>query len=412
MKKILLLAVTLLFAACAEEPVRNYPVAAVQAPPRADLISVRGTVESVESRNVYGTQAFTVERLHVTEGDRVTEGQVLAVLDTEDLQLSIAQQRASLNQARQNSQNMLQETNRMLSEASANLANNTNMHILSAEASLSAAESGVQAAQQAYDNAVSDYNAGINPQVVGAESFMRTARLERDRIETNHANIVSLRNAGVATAEELRQSETALTHARNQYNDAQISYQNARDFQQRTIEQLRTALQSANTARRNAQELLSAARVAAQQDIERLRANVASAEIGANLEPMEIALQLMERQLEEATIKAPISGTVTNVVAREGAMGMGLLFVIDDTEHLRIITTFREYDVARIEQGMAVTITSDVMGGREYTGVISRINPAAVLHSPVVEFEAEVLVTSEGADLRIGMSARVEVVGG
>jgi len=41
--------------------------------------------------------------------------------------------------------------------------------------------------------------------------------------------------------------------------------------------------------------------------------------------------------------------------------------------------------------------------------VISRINPAATAHSPVVEFEAEVLVTSADTSLRIGMNTRLNV---
>ena len=53
---------------------------------------------------------------------------------------------------------------------------------------------------------------------------------------------------------------------------------------------------------------------------------------------------------------------------------------------------------------MEVTITSNATGTAEYTGVISRINPAATPSSPVVEFEAEVAVTSAGTGLRIGMN--------
>ncbi|MCL2421837.1 MAG: efflux RND transporter periplasmic adaptor subunit, partial [Defluviitaleaceae bacterium] len=102
-------------------------------------ITVRGTVESTERRNIYSTLSLFVDQIHVQEGDQITKGHVLAALDSEDLQLTIAQQRASLESARQNSQNTVSETQRMLDEATANLANNRNIHILSAEAALSAA---------------------------------------------------------------------------------------------------------------------------------------------------------------------------------------------------------------------------------------------------------------------------------
>ena len=71
-----------------QQPVMNsvQASAAIQ----SNSITVRGTVESVESRNVYSTSAFMVEHIYVEEGDFVTEGQILAELDTADLVLSIA----------------------------------------------------------------------------------------------------------------------------------------------------------------------------------------------------------------------------------------------------------------------------------------------------------------------------------
>ena len=393
------------------EPAVTQTVSQVEARPAAPLnnITVSGIVESVERRNVYTTLGFRIDRVYVETGDQVQAGQVLASLDTANLELTIAQQRASIDVARQNSQNAIQDTRRMLSEATANLANNTNIHILNAEAALSAAKLNLTSVQQNYDDAIRDYNLGNNPQVLNAESLLRTARVELDRIERDHANFTNLLASGIITQDEMRQSENALTHARNQYNDARTSYENATQLQQRTIEQLRISLETAAASKQSAQEMLNAARVAAQQDIERLRSSVASAETGANLEHMEIALRQLERQLEESTITAPISGTVTAVIAREGATGMGLLFTVEDTDNLRIITSFREYDLGRVEQGMEVVITSNATGTAEYTGVISRINPAATPSSPVVEFEAEVTVTSADTGLRIGMNTRVSV---
>ncbi|MCL2374418.1 MAG: efflux RND transporter periplasmic adaptor subunit, partial [Treponema sp.] len=40
--------------------------------------------------------------------------------------------------------------------------------------------------------------------------------------------------------------------------------------------------------------------------------------------------------LERSEIRAPISGTVTAVIAREGVSGMGLLFIVEDTDALKV----------------------------------------------------------------------------
>lgn len=113
-------------------------------------------------------------------------------------------------------------------------------------------------------------------------------------------------------------------------------------------------------------------------------------------------------------IRSPINGVVTAVYAREGSPGPGLLFVVEDTENLRVRTRFREYDIGRIRTGMDVTITSYATGG-EYTGIISRIHPAANVNAQVhvpmpVEFEAEVTVTSLDTSLRIGMSTQLNII--
>ena len=385
-------------------------------------ITVRGTVESSKSRNVYSTLPYRIAEVLVNEGDLVTPGQVLARLDTEDLELTIAQLRADINhykasvaQARQSAQVAVLENQRMLNEAEANITNNTNIHIITAEAALATATLNLETAQKNYDDALRDQKLGNNPQVLVAESALRSTNIELERLKLSHENLFALYNAGILPREELRQSENALTHARNLYNDARSNYENATEFQRRLLEQLETALLSAITAQDNALVMLNATRLSAEQEIEWLRGNVTSAQIAANVvdnvERMEIALQQMERQLADSTITAPISGTITDVIAREGAMGTGLLFVVEDTQNLRIITSFREYDINRISTGTEVTITS-ATGETKYTGVISRINPAAAANSPVVEFEAEVLVTSQNTGLLIGMNTRIDVIAG
>ena len=375
----------------------------------ANSITVRGTVESIESRNVYTMLNLLVDTIHAEAGDVVTAGQILARLDNGDLELHIAQQRATIEATRQSTENAVRETTRMLNEAVTNLSNNTNMHILTAEASLNAAATQLEIARQNHDNAVRDYQEGLNPHILAASSGLRAVSIELETMENTHANMQRLYEAGAASREDVRQSENALFHLRNQHSDAVLAYDNANHTQQRTLDQLRTALHAATTAQQNAQALLTAARSAANQEIDMLRGSLVSAEIAANTEPMELALQLLERQLEDSIITAPISGTVTGVFAREGSFAQGPLFVIDDTNNLRIMTSFREYDISRISVGMAVDIVSDTAGGEIYSGIITRINPAANPFSPVVEFEAEIAVESDAPSLHIGMNTRIQI---
>lgn len=67
-------------------------------------------------------------------------------------------------------------------------------------------------------------------------------------------------------------------------------------------------------------------------------------------------MEQLYKQLEDATVTAPISGTVTAVYAEEGVPGQGLLFVIEDIDHLEISTTIRSMISPRVEVGMPALI--------------------------------------------------------
>ncbi|MCL2392479.1 MAG: HlyD family secretion protein [Oscillospiraceae bacterium] len=372
-------------------------------------ITVRGIVESTTSRNVYTTLGHFIDTVEVEIGDRVTKGQVLVTLDTEVLELTIAQARAQIEATRLSAGVTIEETQRMLDQASSNISNNTNAMIINAQAALRGAEANLAAIQNNYDAARSDSDYGNNAQILAAQTAVRNARMEWENREADLDNAKVLYEIDAISRQELRNAQDAFNFAVNQLDDAEAAYDNAVLFQQRNLEQLRLSLEAANTAQQQAQRALNAAGAAARQEVEALRGSVEIARISANLEAQEIALKILERQLADSKIIAPINGTITSVVAREGMIGSGLLLTIEDTDNLHIITRFREYDIAQIREGMEVSISTN--GSEAYSGVIARINPAATITpgTSIVEFEAEIAVTSESTGLRIGMTTRVNI---
>jgi multidrug resistance efflux pump len=381
----------------------------IAVPPRpglsVDRLMAWGTVESAERRTIYANTGFIVQDVFVRVGDTVTEGQILAVLDTEDIELNIAQLRAEFGMSQQHSQAAIQDSLRLYNEARANLAGNRNVHVLSAETALENARVGLEAAQRVYNIALRESRDGTCPQVILAETTVRDARiaLDRARFDFEHFRF----QWGISQY-EVRQYQNAVTTAEHNYNDARTNRDNILAAQRRTLEQLEIALNDARSAHQQAQGLLNAARIAAGQEIDALQASLTSASMLANLEAQEIALLILERQLENAVIRAPIGGVITAVYTSEGAVGAGALFLIEDTNNLRITARVREYDISRVGAGMGVTIRSDATGDAVYAGTVSRVHPVAV-HSSVVEFEVVIDVTTAETDLLIGMTARVGI---
>ena len=380
-------------------------------------ITASGVVESVSSRNVYSAHGFMVDRLYVEAGDFVEEGQVLLVFDTEniieDLRLSAAQQRAVLEITRINSENALQDALRLLNDAVNNLEQNTNPHILSAQAALNQAAAGLEVSRRNHEIASAYNTSGRNPNVLYAENMLRAASLEYEEMRRNHDINIILYSEGIISSEEMRMSENALTHLQIMYNDARTNLESMNTHISRSLRDAEIALQAASAAHRDAQAMLNSAQNFAQHELETLEGLVVVTEAAANLTQLELALQQtelqLERILEDTYLTAPISGTVTLALAREGSVGPGLMFVVENTEDLRVITGIREYDISLISLGMDVVITSHAAGGGSYAGVISRINPAAVPNMPIVLFKVEIHVTDADTSLRIGMNTQVVI---
>ena len=138
--------------------------------------------------------------------------------------------------------------------------------------------------------------------------------------------------------------------------------------------------------------------------------------LAADNSSAQLALNNQKEDLEKCSVTSPVDGIVTAVYAEEGEAANGLMYVIEDTESLKIKVKIKEYDVNTIKPGMKAIVTAEAAGEQEYEGVVESISPAAVRAqnaenaSQEVLFEAVVVITSADENLRIGMSARAEII--
>lgn len=380
-------------------------------------IGTKGSVESVSKENVYSTLNLTVKTVYAEVGDKIEAGQILCELDTDDLELDIARQKADLTASQKNSLNQLNNNRRIYNEATQKINNGTNSQIVNSETALKTAEINLQNAQREYDNALRDFDNNTNSQVVNAESSVNSAKLDLDTKESTFENNKILYEIGGISKSEYDTSEDAFINAQNKYNDALVTLENARTSQSRTLEQLENSLKTAQVNYENATASLNSALVNANQDLESYKSSVESSQISADNDSQIIAIQKLEKQLEDSVIKAPVSGTVTAVYAKEGTSGQGLLFVIEDTDSLKITTKIKEYDVGNVSSGMQVSIKSDSTGDAVYEGVVTKIDPTAIKTnagetdtSSDIEFKATVNVLSSETDLKIGANARLTII--
>ena len=543
-----------------------------------NTVSLTGVVESETDRKVYSTLSYLVESVNVQVGDVVQAGDVLAQLDTEQLEMDIAQQQAAVDASNSQSAHQIEVNRKAYENAVENYENGLDSNAISAESGVNQAESSLTQAEYGVDSA--------QLQVDAAEAAVRDARenyyITRDQLNGNVddarealddaedalaeaeatynkavAGQAGLQEQAKATLEQARTEYTAAETAWNEYSEthrqdyesgreerdkkkdaydtakqkyeesiteqvpdgdsdlqdqmeeaqkaywiaeaeftavkmdyegerskyqaaetawsqAQADYQNQLASIESSASAAYSGVASAQTGVASAEAQLDAARDArngstltqleqgidsarrsvdsaelqediakAQQDaaeqsadtakqqqaatensiaqqIDTLKDNLIGSQIAAqSTKSQEIAIQSLQDTLADATITAPVSGVVTAVYAEEGQPGNGLLFVIEDTDALKITTNIREYDVGNIEVGMQVVIRSDATGDKEISGTVTYIAPAAnktengntlTADDSTVEFEAEVQVNDADSGLRIGMNTRLTVL--
>lgn len=533
-----------------------------------NTISLTGTVETQTGRKVYSTLNYPVEAVNVEVGDVVQEGDVLAKLKTDDLQLDIAQQQAAVAASKNQAAHQIEVSRKAYENAKENYENGLDSSAISAEQGVTQAENSVtqsryslesaklqvdsaeaavrdaeenyritrnqldgnvtdaqkalNKAKEALSDAQTAYNqavAGVEGQIAEAEANFAQIKADYDMQKATYDNIAGQLIENVKKANEgLKQAEEELkkyTDANPNDEDGQLStYQGAVDRAKQGVteaqqEQLRekeafqaieatynraqtdlatvkssiygqtTSAQSAvasaqggvasaeaqldaakdarqgaslnqleqgvGTANRavdsaevqkdiakaqldaakqsaeTAKQQQEATKNAIEQQIESLQDSLVGSQLAAESNrAQEIAIQKMQNTLEDASITAPVSGVVTAVYAKVGEPGNGLLFVVEDTESLKVKTRIKEYDIANVQVGMPVTIKSDATGDKEISGTITYIAPAAVKsdtgstqtssNNSNVEFEAEVQVNDKDSGLRIGMNTRLTVL--
>ena len=118
-----------------------------------NTVSLTGVVESETDRKVYSTLSYLVESVNVQVGDVVQAGDVLAQLDTEQLEMDIAQQQAAVDASNSQSAHQIEVNRKAYENAVENYENGLDSNAISAESGVNQAESSLTQAEYGVDSA-------------------------------------------------------------------------------------------------------------------------------------------------------------------------------------------------------------------------------------------------------------------
>ena len=168
--------------------------------------------------------------------------------------------------------------------------------------------------------------------------------------------------------------------------------------------------------RKRADELYSQ-RIITAQEYEASQLEFANAE--AQLVRSRASLDLAQQRLEDATVRAPVVGTIIEktvsvgqvITSATGAFGGGTtLLKMADLSKVRVRALVNETDIGSVRSGLPATVVVDAYPDRPFRGTVEKIEPQAVVQQSVTMFPVLVSIDNLEGLLKPGMNGEVSVL--
>ncbi len=230
------------------------------------------------------------------------------------------------------------------------------------------------------------------------------------RLREARANLAAARAALTAAAAQARKNEIEaeapdVAFAQSARDRAQ-SLSDQKLISQEALDQTRNLHEQALNRQRAAQSQLLVSRA----KIDEARAQVAQAQAAA---------ERADEELANATIKAPIRGTVLTRDLEIGSpvssiLNLGanatLVMTLGDIEKVFVRGKVDEADIGFVRLGMPARITTESFRDKSFNGRVTQISPIGVEKDNVTTFEVEVSIDNAGQELKANMTANAEVI--
>lgn len=405
-----------------------------------------GTLDAIKVVELKSRASGRLQQLLKDEGDKVQQGDLIAIIDPQETQFKVEQDTAQLrgaqsgvarqtieiSQRRVTAAAALKQAQIRLSQLQMELKVQptlTNSSIIQARATLESAqqerrrliesahpnmrvstEAAVSEAQASYENAKADearqrelLAKGYVAQRV-VENAQLSVRLAETRLNTARQNLArldaQLQVERTKADDDVRRAQAELDRASaNRIQDSvkQKEYENALA----EVDRARAALKDVDA--------LIQARAQSQSGVAQLQS----------------VLSDSRRQLGETRIVSPITGIITKKLIQEGELVAALsgfsagtsIVRIEDRTAMLVKLNINEIDVAKLATGMDAEITVDAFPNDKFTGRVRKIAPASnnlTSQAPstdnVVKYQVEIALTNPSDKLRSGMSAKCSLV--
>jgi len=386
---ILLLALAILASACqanvsaASQP--QTPTATVSRGTLAATVSAAGTIAAQAQVSVQFENSGQVKAVNVKVGDQVKAGQVMASLDTAELETEAASAQAALESAQ-------------AKLAIAKQAPSAS-EVKAAEAALTSAQAALRAAQ--------NETAHLGDQVTIEKASLDDAAQRLSDAQGTYSNLLEYQRSGAQgrgapyvppAGQEWSQEKAALDNAQVDYQVAVANYNLAK------AEVNNSSVQSA------------AAQVAqATATLDSLKNTPASADVQLAelaVQTAQIALDQAKLNLTGSQLVAPFDGVVAVVSIQVGQQvsSSAEAVTLVNLSQLEAQVDVSETDLPSIKVGQSVQVTFDALTGQTFTGTVTNVALVGTTSSGVVNYPVTIALDPTDAAIRPSMTANVSIV--
>lgn len=363
-----------------------------------DAISVTGTIESANAKDV-SASAKDVKVLEVRYkvGDYVEKGEVVAVLDTANLELALteAKNRQALSEYTENKS--IQTASEQYEEAVTDGTDTYNKAVKS--------EGEAKEELQKADGEVSDAAERLKRR---EERLSEAREALREAVQPTEPNEEASEEEKKAYEEALlayQELQRAVEEAQASYTEAHQEYNAAAEASEKALDAYETASEALEEAQKNNDRNISDAQDKLEQ---------AQTEHTYSNDSSQQTIENYQEQIDSCTVTAPISGVITvmNVDVGDTYMGEGnALFSIADKEHFLVSASVDEYEISKIAKEMTAAVIVEALGDTEMEAKVSFVSPtAASSNTGSSEYKIEIALDKANTDLRIGMTAKASIV--
>ncbi|MDD5433329.1 MAG: efflux RND transporter periplasmic adaptor subunit [Candidatus Pacebacteria bacterium] len=421
-------------------------------------VSVTGKVRPSQAVDLAFERGGKIKSVPVQVSDLVQEGQILAALDTSELQAQLAQAQANFeSQQAQLAQLQIGTRPEEVSVAITSVDNATKAladvqskalsdlaHLYDDikntlnDAYVKADDAVNKQTQELFSNANTN-----NPQLTFYSNYQQTIDSQSKRVTGGNA-VADLKlmagnssndynsadnylNKAIADLnlinDFLNTIDSALSNASGLSGSAITTYKGYVNTGRTNVN---TALNSVNSLKQSiaSQKITNQQNItAAQNTLESAQKNLELKQAGATSEQIQAQEALVKAaqanvnnisaQITKATLKAPIAGIITKQEAKPGEIaqaGAIIVSLISQAE-FEIETNIPEADIAKVKIGDTANVTVDAYGSDvKFQAKVTKIDPAETVLEGVATYKTTLQFTQKDERIKSGFTANIEIL--